>query len=68
MISFVPSSSVMPPVPWPAAGEIVALVELDILTKNVSQIASFTVSPLTWTVIGLLVSPGLKVKVPLVTT
>ena len=54
------SSSVI--VPVPVAVAIVALVALEILTRKVSSNSS-TRSPLTTTVIVLLVCPGLKVSV-----
>ena len=56
------SSSTMVPTPWPSA--MVALVGLLRLTKNVS-FGSASRSPLTSTVMVLLVSPGAKVSVPL---
>ena len=55
------SSSMMVPTPWPSA--MVALVGLLRLTKKVS-FGSPRRSPLTGTVMVLLVSPGAKVSVP----
>ena len=57
------SSSVMNPKPWPS--EIEALVGLLRFTKK-DSISSAIVSPITATVIVLLVSPGAKVNLPLV--
>ena len=57
------SSLRMVPAPWPSVN--CALTGLDRLTKNVSS-GSGVVSPFTATVIVLLVSPGLKVRSPLV--
>ena len=54
------SSSII--VPVPVALVIVALTGLERLTVKVS-LGSLRVSPLTWTVTVLLVSPGLKVSV-----
>ena len=47
--------------PWPSA--MSALVAPLRLTKNVSS-GSAVASPLTWTVMVLLVSPGANVSVP----
>ena len=55
------SSSTMVPTPWPSA--MVALVGLLRLTTKVS-FGSARRSPLTSTVMVLLVSPGAKVSVP----
>jgi len=52
-------------VPVPVAVVIVALIGLERLTVKIS-FNSFRVSPLTWTMMVLVVSPGLKVRVPLV--
>ena len=57
------SSSLM--VPTAVAAPIVALVGLDNVTLNVS-LFSWVTSPRTGTEKVLLVSPGLKVRVPLV--
>src|SRR5437667_269590 len=54
-------------VPVPSASAMVALVAPDRLTKKVS-LGSNLVSPLTLTVMVLLVSPGLNVSVPLAAT
>ena len=50
-------------VPWPWPSGLVALLGLVRLTTNVSW-ASGVVSPLTWTVMVLDVSPGANVRVP----
>ncbi len=52
-------------VPRPCASEMVALVGLVRLTKK-DSVGSNVASPLTKTVTGFAVSPGLNVKVPLV--
>src|ERR1044071_7169989 len=57
-----PSSSTIVPIPCPSA--IVALVALVRLTKKLS-LPSTTVSPMTTTATVFVVSPGLKVRVPL---
>src|SRR5438034_1484179 len=54
------SSSMM--VPVPVAGVMVALVGFERLTVNVS-FGSSRVSPFTWTVMVLVVSPALKIRV-----